>query len=171
MRTSKQWTNATFTHRVDHQAGKHRGPAAAKGPLVCERCGAVYDKRRWSLTGSANGRTLSAIAAPRMTVCSACQIVAAGQFAGEVRVSGAFAAAHAADVERLIRNEARRAADDNPLARIVRFDRVPEGLLVRTTTEHLAKRIGQALHKAMHGTVRYRFSHENKFAHVTWSRD
>lgn len=24
---------------------------------------------------------------------------------------------------------------------------------------------------ALHGTVRYQFSHENKFAHVTWSRD
>lgn len=171
MHTTKRWTNATFTHRVDHEAGRHRGPAAAKGPLVCERCGAVYAKRRWTIAGAFNGRNLRAIAAPEMTVCPACRMVTAGQFAGEVRISGAFVASHAADVERLIRNEARRATDDNPLARIVRIDRVPEGLLVRTTTEHLAKRIGQALHKALHGKVRYRFSHENKFAHVTWSRD
>ncbi len=171
MRTSKRWTNATFTHRVDHEAGKHRGPAAAKGPRVCERCGAINTKRRWTMAGAMNGLNLHAIAAPQMTICPACQMMAAGQFAGEVRVSGAFAASHVAEVERLIRNEARRAADDNPLARIVRLDRVPGGLLVRTTTEHLAKRIGQALYKAMHGEVHYEFSHENKFAHVTWLRD
>jgi hypothetical protein len=98
-------------------------------------------------------------------------MAAKGQFAGEVRLSGAFLAAHRPEVERLIRNEAGRAAEDNPLGRIARFERVPEGLRVRTTTEHLAKRIGQALHKAFRGTVRYQFSHENKFAHVTWSRD
>jgi hypothetical protein len=98
-------------------------------------------------------------------------MTAEGRFAGEVRVSGAFATGHRGDVERLIRNEARRAAEDNPLGRIVSLDRSPAGLTVKTTTEHLAKRIGQALHKALHGSVRYRFSHENKFAHVTWSRE
>jgi hypothetical protein len=72
MRTLKRWTNVTFTRRVDHEAGRHRGPAAPSGPRICEGCGAVF---------------------------------------------------------------------------------------------------GQALHKALHGTVRYRFSHENKFAHVAWSRE
>jgi hypothetical protein len=81
--TSKRWTNVTFTKRVDHEAGRRRGPTAAKGPRICQACGAVYVKRRWTF----------------------------------------------------------------------------------------AQRIGHALHKALHGTVRYRFSHENKFAHVTWSRD
>jgi NMD protein affecting ribosome stability and mRNA decay len=114
---------------------------------------------------------LQEIAAPRLTVCPACLMIAAGRFAGEVRISGTFAIGHRAEIERLIRNEARRAAEDNPLARIVRLDGVPEGLLVRTTTEHLAKRVGQALRKAFHGRVHYRFSHENKFAHVMWSRE
>jgi hypothetical protein len=171
MRTSKCWTNVTFTHRVDHEAGKHRGPVAAKGPRICERCGAVYAKRRWTFAATIHPRTLSAIAAPDMTLCPACRMAAEGQFGGEVRLSGAFLAGHRAEVEHLIRNEARRAAEDNPLARIVRFDRSPGRFTVRTTTEHLAKRIGHALHKALHGTVRYRFSHENKFAHVTWSRE
>jgi hypothetical protein len=94
-----------------------------------------------------------------------------GLFAGEVRVNGGFVPEHRAEIERLIRNEARRAAEDNPLGRILRLDRTPDGLTVRTTTEHLAKRIGQALHKALRGHVHYQFSHENKFAHVTWSRD
>lgn len=171
MRTSKRWTNVTFTHRVDHEAGMHRGPAAAKGPRICERCGAVYTKRRWTLAATIRPRSLSAIAAPDLTICPACRMTGEGRFAGEVRISGAFVTNHRAEVERLIRNEAGRAADDNPLGRIVSLDRAPDRLTVRTTTEHLAKRIGHALQKAFHGTVRYRFSHENKFAHVIWSRE
>jgi NMD protein affecting ribosome stability and mRNA decay len=170
MRTAKHWTNETFTHRVDHEAGRHRGPAALTN-RVCERCGAIYAKRRWTMPGPSSEPRLQEIAAPRLTVCPACLMIAAGRFAGEVRISGTFAIGHRAEIERLIRNEARRAAEDNPLARIVRLDGVPEGLLVRTTTEHLAKRVGQALRKAFHGRVHYRFSHENKFAHVMWSRE
>jgi NMD protein affecting ribosome stability and mRNA decay len=171
MRTSKRWTNVTFTKRVDREAGQHRGPAAVPGPRICERCGAVYSKRRWTVSSTLSPRRLRTIAAPDATLCPACRLIAEGRFGGEVRVSGAFVADHGDEVERLIRNEAARAAEDNPLARIVRFDRSRAGFTVRTTTEHLAKRLGQALRKAFDGTVRYRFSHENKFAHVTWSRD
>ncbi|MGE5837503.1 MAG: BCAM0308 family protein [Acidobacteriota bacterium] len=171
MRTSKRWTNVTFTHRVDHEAGMHRGPAAAKGPRICERCGAVYTKRRWTLAPTIRPRTGPQISVPDLTLCPACQMAAEGRFGGEVRLSGAFLSGHRGEIEQLIRNEARRASDDNPLGRIVRMDRTAAGFTVRTTTEHLAQRIGHALHKAFHGTVRYRFSHENKFAHVIWSRE
>jgi hypothetical protein len=64
----------------------------------------------------------------------------------------------------------RRAAEDYLSGWIVRLHWSPAGLTVKTTTEHLAKPLGQALHQALHGTVRYRFSHENTFAHVTWWR-
>lgn len=43
-------------------------------------------------------------------------------------------------------------------------------LVVKTTTEHLAQRLGHALEKAFDGDVRYDFSHDNKFARVYWER-
>jgi hypothetical protein len=99
-------------------------------------------------------------------------MAADGRFAGELRLSGAYLRQHRTEIDRLIRNEAARAAEDNPTARIVRIDcPAADRLTVRTTTEHLAARIGRALKRAMHGTVHYTFSHENKFAHVTWSRE
>jgi hypothetical protein len=172
MRTSKRYTNATFTHRPDREAGRHRPPRARPEPRICERCGAVYAKRRWTLSVPARADRLPFAASPKTTLCPACRLTVSGRFGGEVRVSGAFVSEHRAEIERLLRNEASRAAEDNPLGRITRVDRpAPDRLTVRTTTEHLAKRLGQALHKAFRGTVRYGFSHENKFAHVTWSRE
>lgn len=95
----------------------------------------------------------------------------AGQFSGKVRLTGGFLAAHREDIEHLLRNEAKRAAEVNPLSRIVAW--IPQGptLTVWTSTEHLALRLGRALQRALHGSVRYSFSHENKFADVTWQRD
>jgi hypothetical protein len=46
-----------------------------------------------------------------------------------------------------------------------------ERLVISTTTEHLAQRLGHALEKAFDGEVRYHFSHENKLARVYWHRD
>jgi hypothetical protein len=44
-------------------------------------------------------------------------------------------------------------------------------LIVTTTTEHLAQRLGHALKKAFCGEVQYDFSHENKLARVSWKRE
>ena len=78
----------------------------------------------------------------------------------------------ATTLERLLRNEAERAAEDNPLARIMLWrENGDEKLTLSTTTEHLAQRLGRALEKAYDGKVEYDFSHENKLARVSWQRD
>ncbi len=87
-------------------------------------------------------------------------------------VDGDFADAHADEVQRLLDRESARAAEDNPLGRIIDRRRDADGrLVVSTTTEHLAERLGHALEKAFTGRVRFDFSHENRFARVYWHRD
>lgn len=164
MRTSKRYTNTTFTHRVDHDGGRKRPERPGSSPQVCDGCGAVYRHKRWSYPAEpVEGES---------TTCPACLAVATGEWRGEVIVTGGFVVAHAEEIERLLRREAGRAAEDNPLARIVELSRVsPNAFLVTTTTEHLAKRLGSALEHAYKGQVDYGFSHEDKFAHVTWARD
>lgn len=72
----------------------------------------------------------------------------------------------------VMRNEADRAAEDNPKARILEWKEVKERqLTVTTTTEHLAQRLGHTLEKALGGSVHYHFSHENKLARVSWRRE
>lgn len=175
MRSAKPYTNTTFTKRVDHEAGRHRPPRAPSEPRVCVACGAVYIRRRW-VTAEVAGRQgvplqVGAGAATPVR-CPACRIIAHGSPAGMLVVDGQFPDTHAQDVQTLIDAEAARAAEDNPLGRIIERRRDAEGrLIVTTTTEHLAQRLGQALEKAFTGSVRYDFSHENKFARVYWHRD
>lgn len=173
MRTAKRYTNTTFTRRVDHDGGRHRTAKAAPGPRTCGECGALYRNKRWMAGGQITApRDLQIAGRPALVLCPACRMRAAGQFAGEVRISGAFVAAHHAEIETLLRREAERAAEDNPTGRILRLDSpASDRLVLTTTTEHLAKRLGQALAKAYQGEAHYGFSHENKFARVTWSRD
>ncbi len=45
------------------------------------------------------------------------------------------------------------------------------GLVVHTTSERLARRIGRAVQKAYGGTLQVRFAPEEKLVRVTWRRD
>ena len=107
-----------------------------------------------------------------MTVCPACQTKRTGEPRGFVYLDGTFFEAHHEEIELLLSNEAERAAEDNPLARIMEWKRGDgHKLTVSTTTEHLAQRLGHALEKAFSGRVEYDFSHENKLARVNWLRN
>ncbi|MGH9875263.1 MAG: BCAM0308 family protein [Pyrinomonadaceae bacterium] len=173
MRSKKAYTNATFTKRVDHEAGRHHTARAMSEPAVCEQCGAVYANRRWTAahTGSTDKRQKH-WRPSQMTVCPACNQRSTGEPRGFVLLDGAFFAVHHEDIERLLLNEAERAAEDNPLARIMEWKRGDgHKLTVSTTTEHLAQRLGHALEKAFGGRVQYDFSHENKLARVNWQRE
>lgn len=166
MRGRKRYDNVTFTKRVDHEAGRHRGPRAISEPAVCRECGALYVNRRWQgATGAVNAPSA------RLIDCPACLQMRNGSPRGFVYLDGSFYITHQKEIEQLLRNEAARAEADNPLARIMEFTRGKDHhLTVSTTTEHLAQRLGHALEKAFAGHSRYDFSHENKLARVTWER-
>lgn len=167
---NKRYTNTTFTKRVDHEAGRHRPVRAQPEPTVCASCHAVYRKRRWVANGDATISTKQ-LSLARVTLCPACKIKKEGVPSGYLEASGGFLGIHREEIEQLLRNEAARAAQDNPLAQVIEWKGKGKLLALTTTTEHLVQRLGHALEKAFDGEVRYDFSHENKLARVTWHRD
>ena len=173
MPVRRRYSNATFTKRVDHEGGRHRPLRAMSEPAVCADCGAVYANRRWTNSSSNLTNTRPEhLRSAKTTLCPACKQQGSGEPRGFVFLDGDFFSTHGEEIEQLLRNEAERAAADNPLARIMEFKRGDgHKLTVTTTTEHLAQRLGHALEKAFDGSVHYDFSHENKLARVSWRRD
>ena len=173
MRGNKVFTNANFTKRVDHDGGRHRTRRAMSEPATCKQCGAIYANRRWTpAQNTATNKKHQRNRIIQMTVCPACKQAADGEPRGFVYLDGAFLVEHRKEIERLMLNEAKRAGEDNPLARILEFKEGNDHkLTVTTTTEHLAQRLGNAVEKAFGGDVRYNFSHENKFTRVSWQRE
>lgn len=173
MRNQKHYTNQTFTKRVDHEAGRHHTERALAEPAVCEVCGDVYADRRWSLPDAERKSAKHESFRPaHKVVCPACERQRENQPSGYVYLKGKFLANHRDEITSLLHNEAERAAEDNPIARIIGFETDQAGeLTVTTTTEHLAQRLGHALDKSFGGKVHYDFSHENKLARVEWQRD
>jgi hypothetical protein len=171
MRSQKRFSN-TFSKRVDHDAGLHRGPRAPGEPAKCGVCGAVYSDRRWTLAGTPHKGKHKNWRPQSITVCPACKRKQEGLPAGFLYLSGDFLPSHRTEIERLLDNETERAAAENPLARIISRETDESGrFVITTTTEHLAQQLGRAIEKAFDGEVRYQFSHENKLSRVYWHRD
>ena len=173
MRSQKRYTNQTFTKRVDHEAGSHHPARAIPEPAVCSVCGDVYADQRWSKPDAERQSEKHLKFRPaNIVTCPACIQERDGVPSGFVHLDGAFLSMHRDEIKRLLQTEAERTAEDNPLARIMEWGKDEKGrLMISTTTEHLAQRLGHALKKAYDGEVRYDFSHENKLAHVWWHRD
>jgi hypothetical protein len=150
-----------------------RSAATAREPRLCIRCGAPHAARRISAPGWTDARACDALVIEwHVTLCPHCQMVSTEASGGEVLLVGAFVSEHQAEIERLIRGEASRALADDPHGRILRLERPQRGrLTVTTSTDVLARRIGQALHDAHRGTVHCEAPRERLFARVTWVRD
>jgi hypothetical protein len=171
MRSAKRFTNVTFTKRVDHDGGRKRPARARTEPAYCPGCGAVYVKRHWSHLVAARVQARTAGKPIDVRVCPSCRRARSGAPHGFLHVDGEFFTAHRAEIEQLLHNEVDRARVEHPLDQALAWETlVGDGLLVTTTTEHLAQRLGRALRDAYDGELHFGFSHENRLAHIWWRR-
>lgn len=167
MTTRMQTPHIPPDRQITNWEGRHRGYHAPPEPAVCPECGNVYRHRRWT-----QPTTPPLLEGAASLVCPACRVEKSGIAGGYLHLEGQFLMNHREDLLRLIHNEAERAGEDNPLARIMEIETDKEGrTIVKTTTEHLAQRLGRALESAFHGEVHYVFSRVNKLTHVWWQRE
>ena len=140
----------------------------SQGAAVCEGCGAMYQNKRWYRDEKRlkeGGKTVT-------VVCPACLKIRDNFPGGIVTLQGDYVLPHKSDLLRLVKNEEERARGYNPLERVMSIKENGRGsIVINTTNEKLAQRLGRAIKKAFHGTVKYRWSHDNKLVRVDWVRD
>lgn len=136
---------------------------------ICSECGAVWHNQHWNWNDSLRD-TLVAAGTPNEVVCPGCRITASRDPQGVVTLKGDYWLQHETDIINLIRNEEDRGTNTNPLERIIDIRREGDILVVETTTEKLAQRIGRAVHSAHKGDVEYKWSDGNQLVRVYWER-
>ncbi len=144
---------------------------ASRQVSVCEGCHAVCMNKRWYADGDVYE---TAIKNPEtvMMVCPACLKIRDHFPGGIVTLKGDYVLPHKQDLMNLVKNEEERARGLNPLERVMSVKENGYGsIVISTTNEKLAQRLGRAIKKAFHGEVTYRWSHDNKLARVDWVRE
>ena len=137
---------------------------------VCRECRSVFSGGRWQLESDAT-RDLKQARQIKETLCPACQKIRDRVPGGVLNISGEFVANHKEEIVNLVNHENSQAMRINPLERIMDIERSEEGMVVYTTNEKLAQKIGRALKKAYDGHVEYKWPEDRKLVRVNWHRD
>jgi NMD protein affecting ribosome stability and mRNA decay len=133
-----------------------------KQPSLCTVCGAVYQDGRW--------QWLPAPEPSHETVCPACQRIKDRVPAAFLTIRGNFLPQHRSEIMHLIENYAERERAEHPLKRLMDRKETDEGFELTFTDAHLARGIGEALHKAYQGELDYEYTKGDIMLRVTWER-
>ena len=158
---------ATRQEAPSHRREKALERSAPGGEsLMCERCGAVYERKTWRAGARERAGRVGGFAP---TLCLACTQIEEGEFFGRVRVLGPLAPELEDAVRRRIWNVERRARHTQPERRTVRVDTAARGLEILTTSQKLAHRMARELEKAFGGRARYTWSDREGSIVATWT--
>ncbi|MDE2354158.1 MAG: ATPase [Betaproteobacteria bacterium] len=146
-----------------HDAYKLRGKLPE--PTICPSCGAVFRQGRWQWLD------VVSLGVANEHLCPACLRMQDHFPAGYVFIAGAFAASHRNEILQLIHNEEAHQKAEHPLKRIMAIKPEEGGVLVTTTDIHLARGIGEALHRAYQGTLQFHYNPEELLLRVRWERE
>jgi len=166
MRVAAKKYTTSYKKKADVERDMYLPRRSPKEIIQCTGCGAFYHRRHWTLTAP-SGFTNPVHTHP--VYCPACRKIKDRHPYGEVSLTG-LVPAESTEAMRLLRNEAARAREKNPLERIIGLEPLNGGWKVETTTEKLAQRLGRALKKARGGKVHYKWSHNNKYVRVEWDK-
>jgi len=132
-------------------------------PSVCEKCGVVFHDGifQWMDKIPAGASKI---------VCPACRRIEDKYEGGVVHLKGEFLQNHKDEIMNLIKNTADEEMAYRPLERIISIEEKDGEIIIKTTYEHIARRIGEAVHRAYKGDLKIQYPEGQKYARVFWER-
>lgn len=155
---------------IDPGKAPYMNKEAPDDMALCKKCGAVYHGKRWYAQDDLPV-ALSGSRKSELVFCPACQKIKDSYAEGYLTIEGQFVREHAKEIMNAIDNKEDRAFHINPLEQIVEIRRFEDRIEVQTTTDKMAQRLGQFLHKTFSGEITYKWSSDTKLARVVWTRD
>ena len=159
--------NQRITYRHQHSThhppdDPYRATKKPPEPTRCPECHASFVDGRWTWQKAPNDS--------HEQMCPACQRIQDEFPAGYVLIKGDFAKQNRDQVIGVIEGKEKREKQEHPLQRIMSIDDVSGGIQVSTTDSHLARGIGEALHDALNGELKIRYSKDENLVRVSWKR-
>jgi hypothetical protein len=131
----------------------------------CPQCQASYRNGRWTWEPAPVGSY--------SLTCPACEQIADDYAGGELRLEGAFVAAHRAEIEGCLRNVEEYEKSEHPLKRIMSIRDDGDAMVVRVTDAKLVTQLGHAVDRAYNGKLELpaTTADPSTVARGRWSRD
>lgn len=135
-------------------------------PTICPTCGLIYYRKRWinnpELIKEVKGKNKEIV----QKECPACRKIRDKYPLGVVEIYGDFVSQKNEEVNSRIKHIAADEFTHNPLERIMSVKNENNRIIIETTTEHLAEKIGKKIAKTFKRKVKIIFSDTEKFVRV-----
>lgn len=138
---------------------------------ICPNCSAVYDGHKWVPEPEEQLLKQARSKHADEKHCPGCTRLMKGQVEGVVTLQGAFLLTHREEIVNLIKRIERNGRHRNVAARLYEVREENGQIVIETTDEHLAERIGKEVEKAFKGDLEIKWQEKDRFARVTWRRD
>lgn len=138
---------------------------------ICPRCNAVHDGHRWISQPDKRLMKSAQRSGAQRQLCPGCLRVERGQVDGVVVLKGAFLQSHLDEIRNVVKRVTRKRRHRNTASRVVDIRQEDGGLIIETTDEHLAERIGKEVEKAFKGDLRITWQQKDHFVRVVWQRE
>jgi len=149
-------------HLFNDRDDPYRASKKPPEPTSCPECRATFQDGRWTWG--------KAPADSNEQLCPACQRIRDEFPAGFVTIKGDYLKGHRDEILAVINGKEKREKAEHPLQRIMEIKDVASGLQVATTDSHMARGIGEALHNALQGDLKIRYSKDENLVRVAWKR-
>ncbi len=158
----------SVVEELGQRTARNSDPYLPKGgyreAAFCRECGAVYRNKRWSA-----GETMAS-AGMHEVLCPACLRMHDHNPAGIVTLSGEYLRQKTDAIMNDIKHIEAKFRQKNPLGRIMEINSVEGSLVISTTEDKLAQKMGREIYKAHKGELHYQWVHDQDMVRVSWSR-
>lgn len=140
-----------------------------EGMAICKRCQAVYSNKYWFYNEKLYKENINKPDLSRI-LCPGCQKVENKQIDGIVILKSEVLKELKAEILNLIKHTYEKEKTKNPLSQIAELKVENNHIEIYTTTQFLAKHLGQVINKAYQGKLEIQKLPRENFIRVNWTK-
>ncbi len=137
-------------------------------PTKCPVCGAIFFDGRWQWPDQIHEKLPKKMSE---ALCPACRRKRDNYPGGFLYLSGKFLEEHKDEILNRIKNVADEVLKQRPLQRIMWTKENDGKIEIATTSDHLARHLGEAVNDAFKGNFEVKYSSGDRIVNVFWHRD
>lgn len=136
--------------------------------VECPECHALYQGGHWVWPREEENRNTSAC---ERNLCPACRRIQHRYPAGVVFLQGEYLTRRREEVMNLVNRIVRQEGEKSPLRKVMDREEKEGAVAIHLTDDHMARHLGEAVHRAHKGDLKMQYGEEARFVRVYWSRN
>ncbi len=136
--------------------------------VVCPECSAIYQSGHWLWPKAEGYRDITTT---DRYVCPACRRIQDRYPAGVVFLEGEYLSRRREEILNLVDRIVQQERNKSPLRKVIDREEKEGTIAIHLTDDHMARHLGDAIHRAHKGDLSMKYGDETRFVRVHWSRD